>query len=139
MTSALDHMTTVERLFILVFADSDSIRFEAPGLPGGQAQAFPGAHDGESLFPVPRSEFGDYAPVVERWEQVTRPAPLPFELSGLGKPRLSAAFSEWMMGLPEGWVTGVTGLTRAQQIKAIGNGVVPAQAGAAIKELMERG
>ena len=41
-------------------------------------------------------------------------------------------FAEWMMGLPDGWVTGVPGLSRAQQIKAIGNGVVPQQAAAAL-------
>ena len=41
-------------------------------------------------------------------------------------------FASWMMGLPDGWVTDVPGLSRAQQIKAIGNGVVPQQAAAAL-------
>jgi DNA (cytosine-5)-methyltransferase 1 len=33
-----------------------------------------------------------------------------------------------MMGLPAGWVCDVPGLTRNQQLKALGNGVVPQQA-----------
>lgn len=37
-----------------------------------------------------------------------------------------------MMGLPEGWVTGVPGLPRRDQLKAIGNGVVPQQAALAL-------
>ena len=35
------------------------------------------------------------------------------------------------MGLPEGHVTDVPGLTRNNQLKALGNGVVPQQAAAA--------
>lgn len=35
------------------------------------------------------------------------------------------------MGLPAGWVTDVPGLTRAEELKALGNGVVPQQASAA--------
>lgn len=36
------------------------------------------------------------------------------------------------MGLEEGWVTGVPALTRNQMLHALGNGVVPQQAYAAI-------
>ena len=37
------------------------------------------------------------------------------------------------MGLPAGWVTSPDiGLSRADQLKAIGNGVVPQQAAAAL-------
>jgi len=43
-----------------------------------------------------------------------------------------------MMGLPEGWVTDVPGLTRAQQLRALGNGVVPQQAAAALRLLLHR-
>ncbi|SCE07708.1 DNA (cytosine-5)-methyltransferase 1 [Streptomyces sp. DvalAA-14] len=42
------------------------------------------------------------------------------------------------MGLPEGHVTAVPGLSRAQQLKALGNGVVPRQAEAAIRVLTTR-
>jgi DNA (cytosine-5)-methyltransferase 1 len=41
--------------------------------------------------------------------------------------RLNPKFVEYMMGLPIGWVT-ETGLSRAQQLKMLGNGVVPQQA-----------
>ena len=83
------------------------------------------------------SPFGKYVPVVRRWEQVTgMAAPAPTEPNRNGKPRLNAAFAEWMMGLPAGWVTEVPGVTRAQQLKACGNGVVPQQAAAALAHLI---
>jgi DNA (cytosine-5)-methyltransferase 1 len=43
---------------------------------------------------------------------------------------LSAVFVEWLMGLPEGHVTGVK-ISRNDMLKALGNGVVPQQAAAA--------
>jgi DNA (cytosine-5)-methyltransferase 1 len=42
-----------------------------------------------------------------------------------------------MMGLPDGWVTAPEiGLTRNQQLRALGNGVVPQQAAFALTELL---
>jgi DNA (cytosine-5)-methyltransferase 1 len=41
-----------------------------------------------------------------------------------------------MQGLPEGWVTGVPGITRTQQLKILGNGVVPQQAAYAVQLLL---
>lgn len=41
--------------------------------------------------------------------------------------KLNAVFVEYMMGLPTGWVTDLP-LSRAQQLKMLGNGVVPQQA-----------
>lgn len=75
-------------------------------------------------------DWGVYEPAIERWEQVLgRFAPAPTEQSTKGSHRLSPAFVEWMMGLPEGHVTSPEiGLTRNQQLKALGNGVVPQQA-----------
>ena len=81
-------------------------------------------------------EWGRYAPAIRRWEALTRPAPPPTQPSRKGTPQLSPAFVEWMMGLPAGWVTDVPGLTRNQQLKALGNGVVPQQAGAAMRLLL---
>lgn len=40
------------------------------------------------------------------------------------------------MGLPEGWVTGVPGITRTQMLKMLGNGVVAQQAAAALAHLL---
>ena len=48
--------------------------------------------------------------------------------------KLNALFVEYMMGLPVGWVTD-SGLSRAQQLKMLGNGVVPQQAELALKLL----
>lgn len=42
------------------------------------------------------------------------------------------------MGLDEGHVTAVPGLTRNAQLKALGNGVVPAQGTAALAVLLAR-
>ena len=81
--------------------------------------------------------FGVYAPAVNRWADVIgRPAPSPTEPGKTG-PRLSPPFVEWMMGLDDGHVTDpAIGLTRTQQLKALGNGVVPQQAAAAIRLLV---
>lgn len=80
--------------------------------------------------------WGPYTEAVRRWERLTRPAPAPTEPNTKSNPRLSAAFAEWMMGLPEGHVTQVPGISRADQLKAIGNGVCPQQAAAAIHQLL---
>jgi DNA (cytosine-5)-methyltransferase 1 len=50
--------------------------------------------------------------------------------------KLNAKFVEYMMGLPDGWVTDLD-LSRAQQLKMLGNGVVPQQAYYALELLHE--
>jgi DNA (cytosine-5)-methyltransferase 1 len=50
--------------------------------------------------------------------------------------KLNAKFVEYMMGLPNGWVTDLD-LSRAQQLKMLGNGVVPQQAYYALELLHE--
>lgn len=55
-----------------------------------------------------------------------------------GARRLSAEFVEWMMGLPEGWVT-AAGLSRAAQLRLLGNSVVPRQAAYALRALLPDG
>ena len=77
-------------------------------------------------------DFGPYAAAIARWSQVLgRPAPPPTEPGQNGRPRLSPRFVEWMMGLPDGWVTGVD-IPRSAQLKALGNGVVKQQAALAL-------
>ena len=83
--------------------------------------------------------FGPYETAVRQHERVFgRRAPAPVEPGRGGKPRLAPAFAEWMMGLPAGWVTDVPGLSRNDQLHAIGNGVMPQQGAAAIRLLLER-
>ena len=84
-----------------------------------------------------QSSWGDYASAIARWEAITRPAPAPTEVGPKGSPRLSPRFTEWMMGLPDGWITDVPGITRNEALKACGNGVVPQQAEAALRWLLE--
>ena len=77
----------------------------------------------------------EYGPAVRRWEDVTgRAAPHPTNALG----RLSTTAVEWMMGLPAGHVTDVPGLSRKEQLHALGNGVVPQQAEAALRLLLAR-
>ena len=87
---------------------------------------------------VMRPNFDRFEPAVKRWEQVTgMEAPAPTKPDGKdGAHRLSSKFTEWMMGLPEGWITGL-GLSRKDELKACGNGVVPQQAELALRLLME--
>ena len=83
------------------------------------------------------ASYGEYAAAVaSHAELVGRDAPTPTE-PGRTRPRLSARFVEWMMCLPDGWVTDVPGLTRSQQIRALGNGVVPPQATHALTQLLD--
>lgn len=54
-------------------------------------------------------------------------------------PSLNPELTEWMMGWPAGWVTAsVIGLSRGEQLKACGNGVVLQQAIAALRMLLAR-
>ena len=67
--------------------------------------------------------------------QVTRPAPSPLSRTATATPAQSA-FSEWMMGWPAGWVTDVPGISRNDQLRIIGNGVVVMQAVSAFQWLL---
>lgn len=85
----------------------------------------------------PAGRWGKYGPAVERWEKLTRPAPAPTEPNKNGNPRLTARFSEWLLGWPEGWVTDPEiGIARTGQLRLIGNGVVPQQAATALVMLL---
>jgi len=84
-------------------------------------------------------DWGDYGPAIARWEHVIgRPAPAPTEPGRTGNPRLAPRFVEWMMGLPDGHVTDpAIGISRNDQLKALGNGVVPQQAALALDVLLK--
>lgn len=114
-------------------------------LPTPQAvnAAYSGTGYGPTLHEVANAimtAYGPYAPAIARWEQVTgRAAPPTHDTPRRagGKPRLSARFVEWMMGLPEGHVTGPDlDLSRERQLRMLGNGVVPQQAALAVHTLI---
>ena len=100
-----------------------------------------GERDGELLLNgiAHHDRWGDYAAAIASHERLTgRPAPEPTEPGPKGNPRLSARFVEWMMCLPDGWVTDVPGLTRNEALKALGNGVAVPQAVHALRVMLAR-
>ncbi len=101
-----------------------------PPRQNGQPQPEP-----KQLAPL---SWGKFEPAIRRWEEVlSRPAPEPTKPDGKdGSHRLSSRFTEWMMGLPDGWITDV-GLNRVDELKACGNGVVPQQAELALRILLQ--
>ena len=118
------------RLFIVAHTD----------MPGSQAPDDGRPRRGNARRPQPLErgrkavDWGQYGASIHRWESIIgRPAPAP-TVWGAGRNRLSPTFVEWMMGLPEGWVTG-HGLSASQQLKMLGNGVVPQQAALALRLL----
>lgn len=117
-------------------ADADSIatRRHSRTTPSPQEQARRQPHSGHGPRNGDRhARFGPYAHAVDRWEHILgRAAPDPTD-----DGRLNAAFVEWMMGYPEGWVTD-TLTRRTQSLHALGNAVVPQCAAAAFTQLANR-
>jgi len=81
--------------------------------------------------------WGEYEPAIRRWELITgRPAPPPAEPGPGGRAVLNSGFCDWLMGLPQGWVCGIPGLSRTVRLRILGNGVVPRQGAAALRLLI---
>lgn len=113
---------------VTAYADRDTVRVEPIRELRGS----------DPTKPADLIQWGQFEPAVRRWEQLTRPAPAPTEIGAKGGQRLSPRFVEWMMGLPAGHVTDpAVGLSRNEQLKACGNGVVPQQAEAALRYLLD--
>jgi DNA (cytosine-5)-methyltransferase 1 len=113
-------------------SDAERLGCERGSAAPGQTEGPQSAVDG--LCSV---NWGDYEPAIRRWEHVLgRPAPTPTEPNKNGRPRLAAAFDEWMMGLPAGWITDID-IPYGAQIKLCGNGVVPQQAELALRLLLD--
>lgn len=120
-----------ERLFVVAHSDNPG-RGEQRGAVSAPQELPALEHDCDG------DVFGEFGPAVRRWEQMTRPAPSPTVLNQDGTPWLNAAFSEWLMGWPAGWVTDpAIGISRNDQLRIVGNGVVPQQAEAALRYLLE--
>lgn len=81
-----------------------------------------------------RGRVRDVQGLQERYDPC-RPMHMQTIPAPLEQGRLNVKFVEYMMGLPKGWVTEV-GLSRAQQLKILGNGVVPQQAYYALQLLL---
>lgn len=124
-----------------VIADTGSERgHEGDDVAGQRGEGADGAGVADERSARPGDfEWGDYLPAIRRWEAVSgRLAPVPTQPDGQnGSHRLSSLFVEWMMGLPAGHVTDpAIGLTRNDQLKALGNGVVWQQAALALSILL---
>jgi len=123
-----------ERLFIVAYPNGQ--RLQGHNGATSQASAFGHGHveQSDSAF----VDWRQYKPAIQRWGHILgRPAPHPTVMGSTGRPRLNPVFVEWMMGLPEGWVTG-HGLSAAKCLKMLGNGVVTQQAHYAITQLLAR-
>jgi DNA (cytosine-5)-methyltransferase 1 len=107
--------------------------------PGGPERSPTGAVPvaaKERPAPVNGDGWGRYREAVERWAAVIgRPAPEPTGYGIWGQTRLSPQLSEWLMGLPAGFVTDLD-LPYSAQLRILGNGVVPQQADVALRLLV---
>lgn len=122
-----------ERIFV-VATDAESERRDARGTESARLAGASRA-TGDRQVATDADGWGQYAEAIERWERICdRRAPAPTLPDGRGgRERLNVAFVEWMMGLPEGWVSDpAIDISRKHRLKALGNGVVPAQAAHAI-------
>jgi DNA (cytosine-5)-methyltransferase 1 len=107
-----------------------------PGRPVGSAADTVPPATGRQSVSVGEIGWGRYAEAIRRWATVTgRFSPYPTERGTWGQSRLAPRFSEWMMGLPNGWVTDLS-LPYGAQHRILGNGVVPQQAIAALQLLV---
>jgi DNA (cytosine-5)-methyltransferase 1 len=145
-----------ERVFILGYRRGSKALLAAANARSQRRSGRPGAGEASSRRPSggperPRASsvsdtpldhvetdgWGQFSEAIQRWETVTgRSTPQPSERGTRGQARLSPRLSEWLMGLPRGWVTDL-GLPYTAQHRAIGNGVVPQQAMAALRLLVD--
>jgi hypothetical protein len=122
--------------------DAVARALHSPAAAGTRPPAGPGRHAGQPGGQQARArdagvDWGPYEAAVRRWEHALGcAAPPPAERVPGQRVRLAAAFAEWLMGIP-GWVTGITGIPRTAQLRIIGNGVVPQQAAAALRLLIQ--
>jgi len=137
-----------ERLFIAAIAvtpDATIAGLQRRSAPKEWPTVAGGSGDSaETLWQLPSAayrsadtfDFAEFQPVIDRWAGVVGRRPTYPVLTGAhGAPVNSPRFVEWMMGLPEGWVTDIPALSVADMLQLLGNGVVPQQAALAITKL----
>jgi len=123
-----------ERLFILAYAKGGWTRGESIGISSKDAGIGCGCNSDTSSQCI--SSIGNMPQLgrrfTSRFDMHLQEVPDP-----LVDDKLNAKFVEYMMGLPNGWVTDVE-ISRSQQLKILGNGVVPQQAEYALELLWEQ-
>ncbi|EHR53569.1 MULTISPECIES: DNA cytosine methyltransferase [Saccharomonospora] len=113
-----------ERVFILAWPQDNS------------ANAASGTRAGSRSGDAATVSWGQYEAAIRRWEAILgRSAPHPTEPGRHGRPVLSGRFVEFLMGLDDGFVSGLD-IPRTAQLRVLGNGVVPRQASHAIRALL---
>jgi DNA (cytosine-5)-methyltransferase 1 len=123
------------RLFIVATDSNRSTRTEPNFWNGDRKWEERGINRG-TRSDSKRSDFSGsfrkFEPAIRKWETiVNRVAPTP----RIGN-RINPLFVEFMMGLPENFVTG-HGLSKTAELSALGNGVVPQQALLALGRLIK--
>lgn len=115
---------------------TSSARPSGGPIGSGAGVPLPGSEPTEHADGVGTIAWGQYGEAIREWEARTgRPAPYPTEQGTRGQTRLSPLFSEWLMGLPIGFITDLD-LPYGAKHRALGNGVVPQQAAAALRLLV---
>lgn len=121
-----------------IMATIDPARFAPTDDPDARDRALMDAGLNREWSPFNNAEWGKYAAAIARWTFVVgTPPPAPVEPNKNGNPRLTATFTEWLMGVEPGHITGDDlGLSRTEAIKLAGNGVVPQAAMVAFSYLV---
>ena len=136
-----------ERLFILAYPNSERpqegglARRPAPQITWDNDlhDTLAGLNNAADIGHEMTLRWGDSSPAILTWAMLTGHAPPPIVGDRQDyRAETTTEFIEFMMGLPPGWVTQVPGLTRNQQVKSLGNGVVPQAAAAALTHLLNR-
>lgn len=134
-----------ERLFILAYPDSFGpqegglTRRPTPQITWDNdlLDTLAGLNRAPDISHEMKLRWGDSAPAILTWAILTGHAPPPIVGDRQDyRAETTTEFIEWLMGLPPGWVTEVPSLTRNQQLKALGNGVVPQAAATALNHLL---
>lgn len=122
-----------ERLFIV----AEPAHTSSAGLQGGSGARYGLKQSGSTITHTDGHEQQGNGRVSElgsrfntRAQMRLQRAPNPLDINN----KLNAKFVEYMMGLPAGWVTDLD-ISRSQQLKILGNGVVPQQAYRALELL----
>lgn len=121
-----------QRTRLFIWGVHRKARCVAPDPSGEGLQGLRKEHQLGPCVEEEETSWGCYQGAIRRWEAILgRPAPIPAI-----EWKMNPVFVEWMMGLPEGYVTDID-ITHNSKLKMLGNGVVPQQAELAIRMLTQ--